>query len=81
MQKARQFALPGFFNSFLRRLDQMSSLAAASTIPVTNTAMEENSKISFRTLAIAASPCGKSPFRTPNRPQHHGQKVTANGEN
>jgi hypothetical protein len=40
----------------------MSSLAAASTIPVTNTAMEENSKISFRTLAIAASPVRKIPL-------------------
>jgi hypothetical protein len=55
MQKARQLGLPGFFVS-CSWLDSMSSLAAASTIPVTNTAMEENSKISFRTLAIAASP-------------------------
>jgi hypothetical protein len=34
----------------------MSRLAAASTTPVANAAMDENSKISFRTLAITASP-------------------------
>jgi hypothetical protein len=62
-QKARQERLPGFFISSLRLLDQVSRLAAASTIPVTNAAMQENSKMSFRTLAMTASPIRKSPFR------------------
>jgi hypothetical protein len=35
---------------------QISRLAAASTIPVANAAMQENSKISSRSLIIVASP-------------------------
>jgi hypothetical protein len=35
---------------------QISMRAAASTIPVANAAMQENSKISFRSLIIVASP-------------------------
>jgi len=61
--KARQWRLPGSFIFWLRLLDQVSRLAAASTIPVTNAAMQENSKMSFRTLAMTASPVRKSPFR------------------
>jgi hypothetical protein len=76
MQKARQLRLPGSFMSFLRLLDQVSRLAAASTIPVTNAAMQENSRMSFRTLAMKASPDAEdSPLRSPKRPRHHGQKV------
>src|SRR5215467_15382008 len=56
MQKARQLPLPDFFTSSLRRLDQVSRLAAASTIPVTKAAMQEKSKKSFKTLAMTASP-------------------------
>src|SRR5262249_32634468 len=56
MQKARQLPLPDFFTSSLRRLDQVSRLAAASTIPVTKAAMQEKSKMSFKTLAMTASP-------------------------
>ena len=61
MQRARQLRLPGSFMSFLRLLDQVSRLAAASTIPVTNAAMQENSKISFRTLAMKLPPMQKIP--------------------
>jgi hypothetical protein len=56
LQKARQLRLPGSFISFLPLLDQVSRLAAASTIPVTNAAMQENSRMSLRTLAMKASP-------------------------
>jgi hypothetical protein len=37
-------------------LRQLSKFAAASTIPVTNAAMQENSRISLITLAIVTSP-------------------------
>jgi len=36
----------------------MSSVAAAITIPVTNAVTQENSRKSFRTTLMAASPCG-----------------------
>src|SRR5205823_12475305 len=61
IQKARQSRLPGPIICWLCLLDQVSRLAAASTIPVTNAAMQENSKISFRTLAMTASPYGSPP--------------------
>jgi hypothetical protein len=61
MQKARQLRLPGSFIVFLRLLDQVSRLAAATTIPVTNAAMQENSRMSFRTLAMMAPPMLKIP--------------------
>jgi hypothetical protein len=48
---------------------------------VTNAAMQENSKMSFRTLAMTASPIRKSPFRGHSRPRHHGQKVAEAGKN
>jgi hypothetical protein len=36
----------------------MSRVAAAITIPVTNAAKQVNSRRSFRTTVMAASPCG-----------------------
>jgi hypothetical protein len=69
--------LPGFFISLLCLLDQVRRLAAASTIPVTKAAIQENSKMSFRTLAIMAPPMQK----TPRRPWHHGQKVAKLAQN
>ena len=36
----------------------MSRVAAAITIPVTNAAKQVNSRRSFRTTLMAASPCG-----------------------
>lgn len=72
MQKARQLRLPGSFISCRRLIDQVSRLAAASTIPVTNAAMQENSKISFKTLAMTASPVRKSSSRPHRRASHHG---------
>jgi hypothetical protein len=64
----------------IRLLDQVSKLAAASTIPVTNAAMQENSKMSFRTLAMTASPYGSPPSAAHRRPRHHGQKVAEPGQ-
>ena len=49
-------------------LHQMSRRAAASTIPVTNAAKQENSRRSFRTLVMARSPERRSPSTaTPQR--------------
>jgi hypothetical protein len=64
-KKARQLRLPGSFICFLGLFDQVSRLAAASTIPVTNAAMQENSKMSFKTLAMTASPVRKNPLPPP----------------
>jgi hypothetical protein len=65
VEKARQLRLPGSFISSLGLFDQVSRLAAASTIPVTNAAMQENSKMSFKTLAMTASPVRKNPLPHP----------------
>ena len=65
IEKARQLRLPGSFISFLGLFDQVSRLAAASTIPVTNAAMQENSKMSFKMLAMTASPVRKIPLPPP----------------
>jgi len=80
VQKARQSRLPGPVICWLRLLDQVSRLAAASTIPVTNAAMQENSKMSFRTLAMTASPYGSPPSAGHRRSWHHGQKVAELGQ-
>jgi hypothetical protein len=58
----------------------VSRLAAASTIPVTNAAMQENSKMSFRTLAMTASPYGSPPSAGHRPSLHHGQKVAEPGQ-
>src|SRR5262245_62535343 len=65
---------------WLRLLNQVSRLAAASTIPVTNAAMQENSKMSFRTLVMTASPYGSPPSAGHRRSWHHGQKVAELGQ-
>src|SRR5262249_1823440 len=80
VQKARQSRLPGPVICWLRLLDQVSRLAAASTIPVTNAAMQENSKSAFRTLARTASPYGSPPSAGHRRSWHHGQKVAELGQ-
>jgi hypothetical protein len=53
----------------------MKVAAASKTIPVTNAAMQEYSKISVRALAILLSPCGFH-YRAL---QQRGQKVNSLG--
>src|SRR5262245_58135217 len=51
----------------------MKATAASTTTPVTNAAMQEYAKISFRTLAIA-SPV-QHPYSRDRPLQHRGEKV------
>jgi hypothetical protein len=51
----------------------MKATAASTTTPVTNAAMQEYTKISFRTLAIA-SPV-QHPYSRDRPLQHRGEKV------
>jgi len=58
----------------------MKVAAASKTIPVTNAAMQEYSKISVRALAILRSPCGFHYTRRSFRAlQQRGQKVNSLG--
>jgi hypothetical protein len=54
VQRARQHWLPSPLHH--PNLHQVSRVAAATTIPVTNAAKQENSRRSFRILVMVASP-------------------------